>query len=93
MKHAVETKSQKSFAIKIFDRLNQDFSAKLLEQEVPSFYWHLEYCPDMSIVFIATDHYRPSLQIETMKTLQHPNIVQFIDFYQDKKKAYLLLEL
>ena len=32
-------------------------------------------------------------QIETMKTLQHPNIVQFIDFYQDKKKAYLLLEL
>jgi len=64
VKHAVETKSQKSFAIKIFDRLNQDFSAKLLEQE-----------------------------IETMKTLQHPNIVQFIDFYQDKKKAYLLLEL
>ena len=32
-------------------------------------------------------------QIETMKTLQHPNIVQFLDFYQDKKKAYLLLEL
>ena len=34
VKHAVEAKSQKSFAIKIFDRLNQDFSPKLLEQEV-----------------------------------------------------------
>ena len=34
VKHAVEVKTQKSFAIKIFDRLNQDFSAKLLEQEV-----------------------------------------------------------
>eukprot|EP00292_Cryptomonas_paramecium_P005260 CAMPEP_0113693906 /NCGR_PEP_ID=MMETSP0038_2-20120614/19947_1 /TAXON_ID=2898 /ORGANISM="Cryptomonas paramecium" /LENGTH=436 /DNA_ID=CAMNT_0000616075 /DNA_START=53 /DNA_END=1359 /DNA_ORIENTATION=- /assembly_acc=CAM_ASM_000170 len=64
VKVATEVKSQRSFAVKIFDRMNQEFSPKLLEQE-----------------------------IETMKTLQHPNIVQFIDFYQDKRKAYLLLEL
>ncbi len=27
-----------------------------------------------------------------MKNIQHPNIVEFYDFYADKKNIYLILE-
>jgi serine/threonine protein kinase len=28
-----------------------------------------------------------------MKNIQHPNIVEFYDYYSDKKSIYLVLEL